>query len=67
MQLKVLISVLVFGCTQAVQQDFALNETANATLSKKSRKKMDMAFQPRIRLGPNANEPTPTVLFHGVK
>jgi hypothetical protein len=62
---KIILAALWLLCVSALQKDFDLNNTVNGT--KKSRKKMEALFQPKVKLGPDANEPTPTVLFHGVK
>jgi len=62
---KLIIAALLILCVSGLQKDFDLNNTVNAT--KKSRKKMEAQFQPKVKLGPDANEPIPTVLFHGVK
>ena len=69
MKMKLVIALLYLtGYTSAMQKTFDSNHTLNDNSTiKKSRKKMEAIFQPTVRLGPNAHEATPTVLFHGVK
>lgn len=65
---KIILVAICFLCViGALQKDFDLNNTLSLATAKKSRKKMEAVFQPKVKLGPDANEPIPTVLFHGVK
>ena len=69
MKLSIVIALLCLtGYTDAMQKTFDNNHSLNDNSTiKKSRKKMEAVFQPKVKLGPNAQEATPTVLFHGVK
>ena len=69
MKINILIALLCsMSQSNAMQKTFDTNHTLNENSTlKKSRKKMEAVFQPKVKLGPNAQEATPTVLFHGVK